>query len=631
MSMLLSRWVLFVAALWTATTCFAASPLKGLQVENFRVAPEKHRPPYERQNKYLIEAAKGQPLDDGRFLLTETRLLSFKATSEVEMEVKTASCLYDLTNEVMTSSSPVSLRTLDGRFAIAGVGFYWEKSKDKSNSVLVISNAVRTSISSELLQPNSGKAAARDSGTGPLEIRADHFQYHAATGLGEYSDNVSVTGTNLDLRAGLLRLLVPGIDKLPEFGSDAGGTQSGNARSAGPKLDLRRLEAERNVTLRRGAINARGEKAVYETDGDALLVTGRPAWEMEGRSGHADSVRIYRDDKIFISEGNAFLRLPFRGQNFPGFAQLAGDTQSKPTATNQIVEVTCDRYVIGSNTAAFTKNVIVREVSENEPGARMSCQHLTLGFAGTNELKSFMAEDDVVILHEDRRFGAGKLDYDAESGLARFNNNPTWQVGASQGAGKVILVHLLDQEMEVRGDAVLKFPAEDFAPAWSGGVRTNKSASNVTTLAEITSRQYRLTRSVSEFEGNVHLQHPRMDWTCDRMTMRTGAQSNSVERVVAEPSVKFVLTDQEGNQIHGAGDQAIYTRKVVGAQTNSIVELTGSPASLRAANGVDVKNRLLLLDLENGKFVVPPGGYRITGPTNLLGTNILRGLNRTGR
>lgn len=631
--MLLPRWV-FAAVIWmTAATTFAASPLKGLQVENFRVAPERHRTPYERQNKFLIEAARGQPVEDGRFLLTKARLRAFKVTGEVEMEVATASCVYDLTNEIMTSSSPVSLQTLDGQFAIAGIGFYWEKSKNKSNtnSVLVISNSVRTLISSELLQTSGSKSSTRDSGTGPLEIRADRFQYHAGTGLGEYSDNVSVTGTNLDLRAGLLTLLVPGIDKLPQFSDGAEDSSTQGRRGSNPRLDVRRLEAERGVTLRRGAIRARGEKAIYETEGDTLVVTGRPTWEMEERSGRADVVRIYRDDKIFISEGNAFLRLPFEGREFPGFAQLAGDTQTQSFPTNQIVEITCDRYVIGSNTAAFTKDVLVREVSQTEQGAKMSCQHLTLGFAGTNELKSFMAEHDVEILHQDRRFTAGRLDYDAESGLARFNNNPTWQVGTSQGSGKVILVHLLDQEMEVRGDATLKFPAEDFAPAWSGAGLTNKPAPGGPTLAEITSRQYRLSKSLAEFEGNVHLQHPRMDWACDRMTMRTGSQSNAVEKVVAEPNVRFVLTDKDGNRIHGAGDQAVYTRQVVGAQTNSIVELTGSPASLRSGNGVDVKNRILLLDLQNNKFVVPPGGYRITGPTNLVGTNLFRGFNGSVR
>lgn len=601
----------------------AASSLGGLVVENFRIAPEKYPAPNERQNKYMLEGARAQPLGTGSFVLAEARLRTYKPTGATEMEVVTASCTYDQPSRSVQSAAPVRLHTMDGKFSISGVGFFW----GETNSILVISNAVETLIAPELFQPEEPGAARRASSPGPLKIQARHFEYNAATGYGRYSGQVRVTGTNnLSLNAEFLNLVVPGMTDLANPVHPGLKVHPGDETSPAPrpKVQLRSLEAEMDVMLKYGEVNARGQRCVYSADAESLEVTGQPSWTMGEREGSADAIRIDRNQRLFLSEGHAVLRLPFQGEGFPGFSAMAGQPVPKGGAPNQTLKITCQNYVIGTNSADFSGDVLAREVSGAGKGGQLTCQHLTLGFVNTNELTSLLAVGGVVVSQDDREFSAGRLDYDARSRLARFNENPAWKDGSRSGSGRVILVHALDEELEVRGDATLSFPAEQLAPVGAGFVGTNRPPGVPGAMASIEARQYRISRSLALFEGGAKVRHPRMQLEAERVSMFRESGQDTVHKVVAEPKVGFRLTDPQGQQIQGTGDQAIYSRRIVGGKTNAIVELTGSPAKLNVGNGVAVENRLLLLDLENGKFVVPPGGYRITGPTNFFGTNLFR-------
>jgi len=47
--------------------------------------------------------------------------------------------------------------------------------------------------------------------------------------------------------------------------------------------------------------------------------------------------------------------------------------------------------------------------------------------------------------------------------------------------------------------------------------------------------------------------------------------------MVAEQAVKFDLTDDRGEQVHGTAEKAVYTYGVRAAVTNETMELLGHP------------------------------------------------------
>ena len=239
-----------------------------------------------------------------------------------------------------------------------------------------------------------------------------------------------------------------------------------------------------------------------------------------------------------------------------------------------------------------------------------------------------LAEGHVIIRETTNRFTSSRALYRVADQELTLTERPSWEAGTRQGGGTVIQVNTASNRLSVNGEAWMRLPAGDL-----GGTRTLLSLKDqpieerpvpTNQFAEITSQRYDLSSSNVFFLGDVRINHPQMNWQCDKVSIALSGKGGTAERILAEPKVTFQALNERGQKISGAGDQAVYTRSIADGLTNEIVELTGRPATLQATNGLTIKNNVLVLDVATGKFVVPPGRYRILGPTNRIDTNVFK-------
>jgi lipopolysaccharide export system protein LptA len=593
-----SGFAVFICVLGVFGTCRAAMAQEGIVVRDFRVSPEFYPAPNERQMKFLLEGATARAIATGRYLVTDAKLQNFSQEGHLEMVVEAPECFYSEKSRLIDSPGRLRVQTGNSGFMIEGTGFLWRQ----VDSTLLISNQVHTIIKPDLLSSNSN---ARANSTGPIEIRSENFEYSTNAGLALYRGNVRVAGTNLGLVGEQLSVELPLRER-----------------------QVKTITAERDVTIDYGGITARGEKAVYSVDNDVMLLSGNSSWRAQKREGGADTITIERTNRIFRAEGNAYLRMlgesavsGFLGMQTP--AEVSGASPAERS-----VEIRSRTYEVRTNLAIFNDRVLLTQAEGEKNRGEMSCDKMQLAFVGTNQLQSMLAEGHVIIRETTNRFTASRAFYRVAEQNLTLTEQPAWEAGARQGGGTVIQVNTAQNRLSVSGEAWMRLPAGDL-----GGTRlllsqkdhaVAEKPASTNQFAEITSRQYELSGSNVIFSGDVRITHPQMNWQCDKISIALSGKGGTAERILAEPKVTFDALNEKGQKISGAGDSAVYTRKVVGGVTNEIVELTGRPASLQATNGLTIKNSVLVLDLATGKFVVPPGKYRILGPTNSVDTNAFK-------
>ena len=297
-----------------------------------------------------------------------------------------------------------------------------------------------------------------------------------------------------------------------------------------------------------------------------------------------------------------------------------------PAATRQFLEVLCDRYELRTNVAVFYGPVRVNDWNGGQAQGQMTCGLLTLTLGATNELQRLVAERDVVIVQADRRFTAARAEYTAGDRLLKLTGQPAWQDGPRAGRGDWMQVDLAREELSVRGNAVMKLPAGEVGQAVLTGAeaaRPVETRPGADGSAEIHSREYRFTERTALFEGGVRIEHPQMQWTCDRLSLTSPPELGpGGRRMVAEPAVVFDLLSEPGNPVHGTGERAVYTRRLAAARTNDFIELHGTPAMMASSNLV-IRNELIVLDI-SGRKLATPGKFNFRGPLPAAMTNHFR-------
>ncbi len=583
-------------ALFTAISF--AQPVGKDAVRKFSVSPEYYPPPHEAQMKSLLQGAEAQPQPGGKVLITQAKLQTFQETGQREMVVEAPQCLYDMNGRFVDSAGPLQVRTGDGKISIAGEGFLWLQ----TNSSLVISNRVHTIVHRGLLEAPSAamptNVPAREGED--IDVYSDQFNYAASTGLGIYTGNVRVAGTNLSLTSGKLTLAIPESQR-----------------------QLQSITAEQSVVGDYEGIHATGERAVYSTDTGFIQVTGHPTWFTDRREGSGDEIVIDRTNRILRARGDAYLKIPGQGLETSGFVPGSGLATKSPPATNQSVEIRSDYYELRTNWAIFRRDVQVSDLADAQLKGTMICREMTVGFSGTNELQRMVAEGDVVMEQEGQWFTSGRAVYTATNGLLELNDYPAWQSGLRGGNGEWIVVDTRAGEMLVYGKAFMLLPASEFAETSTmapGAAGTTKAKQGVQ-FAELFSKEYILKQDNALFTGGVRIDHPQMKWVCERMTAQLASAGPQSRRIVAEQSVAFDLVDEKGQKLHGIGNKAVYTYGVTGAATNELLVLTGNPM-LETTNGT-LRNSVIILDRLNNKLLAP-GKYEVLGPADTGVTNLFR-------
>jgi lipopolysaccharide export system protein LptA len=570
-----------------------AQPLVGGQ--GFKFA-EYFEPPHETQMKSLLEGNRATRLADGRIQVEVAKYRTFRQTGEGELVVEAPQCVYDSGLRTISSSGPLHVQTADGKFSIEGEGFCWQQ----TNATLQVSNRVHTIIHPELLRPGTAANLTTPpaEATSGMEVFSDQFEYSHNAGQGAYQGHVRVVGTNLNSSAEHLTILLPA-----------------------PERRLKTLTAEQNVvidyvSLEHGKIVATGGRAFYSADSDLVQMTGQPTWRVGQREGSGDELIFDRTNNIFRANGHASLRIPAQGLGSSGLfsrTNAAGVTPTIPT--NQFVEITCHNYELRTNLAAFREEVRVRERLGDQVRGQMTCRLLTLSFTGTNELQTMLAEHQVVIEQEDRRFTAETAEFTGTNRLLELKGDPRWQAPPREGKGDLIRVDLGRDEMLVQGNASMRLPAAELGRSAASAMgKTKRAEASVSTneFADVFSEEYLLTMDSALFRGQVRIEHPQMNWSCPEITMLTlPALGQAGRMIIAEPEVVFNFTDDQGRTYRGTGDKVVYTHRTTGTRTNDIVELTGKPAMLQSTNLVG-RNAAITLDLASHKLIAP-GKYKLWG------------------
>jgi hypothetical protein len=107
--------------------------------------PEYHDPPYQSQLKSLLQGAEAMPQGEGRILIRQLTVETFREDGVAEFVMRADDCLYDPQQHRASSAGPLEMETADGRFSTRGEGFLWRE----RDSILTISNRVHTVIRHE--------------------------------------------------------------------------------------------------------------------------------------------------------------------------------------------------------------------------------------------------------------------------------------------------------------------------------------------------------------------------------------------------------------------------------------------------------------------------------------------------
>jgi len=563
-----------------------------VELKGFRYS-EYYDAPRETRVKTRLQGAKAQPQPGGLVVVTGARLETFREDGSPELIMEAPECTHDERARTISSPGPLLVKMADGSFSIHGDGFHFQR----TNSVLSISNNVETVALPDLLQERQGKSQTAHPPATPLQINSDQFSYSADEGLGVYRGNVRVAGTNLAVACGVLTLKLPVQERR-----------------------LRSIEASDDVKMDYAGMNATGQKATYNVDTDIAEVTGRAAWSSEGREGSADKFTIDRTNHLVVAEGNARLRMP--GQTLA--AKLLPNIDAPATATTgapgaaQSVQVHSATYELRTNMAVFDREVVVTEMTGEQAAGQLTCARLTALFSGTNQLDRLLAQDGVEITRGDNHLRARQAVYSATNNLLELQDNPSWQAGLREGKGREITVDTARNEMHVRGDALMKMPAESFSASMLSSGKEAELVDMAGQVAEIHSEEYFLRPEQAVFKGGVSIKHPQTMMACRVLTVDLPSQGGHVEKILADQKVTFDLVDRSGQRVKGSSDNAVYSYAVSGAQTNEQFQLVGS-ALVQSTNGV-LQSRVIYYNRADNKVAAP--NWKMHGTISGGGTNM---------
>ncbi len=539
---------LLTAAIAFAQDSSVTEKLKGFKTTNFTF-PEYYEPPHHKQLRWRLKGAEATPQDNDEIQVRDAVLESYQQTGAREILITTPECRFSYTSHDAYSDGPLRVQVLEGRFTLEGKGFRWQQ----TNSSLVISNRVETSIRGDLLAaaPKSPSPAGL-AGLGDVLIRADRFTFDGQATQAVYRGNVRVTGTNLSLACGTLHFQVP----------KGGGT-------------VDQLFAEEDVRLDYTDLHARSDRAVFSASDNLVRFAGKATWQAQGREGGADDLLLDSASTTLRANGNAILKTPVTGSSF-----LPQQTRnvSATAATNRFVTIAAGRYEIQTNRASFTGGVLVSERTDDELQATLVCESLLATFASTNQLQKLVAEQGVVIEQGERRLSGQRAEFDAPSGQAQLTGNPEWRDGDRSGRGEVLLANLQRNQFIVRSNASLTLPhgqSDDLLGSFatpSGIPRTNAPARSgrTNTPTHVTADEYELTPETAAFRGHVQVTDPQMQLASDTLTIRLSPGGTNVVSVTANQNVVMSLVETNGVTTTTC-TQAVYTA------ATEILDLTGQP------------------------------------------------------
>ena len=391
------------------------------QVANDFVIPaETYEGVHQGQIKTKITGKQLRPAGNKRYVAKVLKIETFPetgTTNQAEITIEAPDCNFNTTNFTANSAGPLEMHSADGRLRMSGVGFQWEK--HGTNSILMVSNQVHTTIQRALVAGTTGaKPATADATNQVLEIYADQFTYDRGAELITYSGRVHGGDEQIELQCDVMEI----------------------HRSSTNSVE--RIEADQNVVIIRKGTGGRatGRHAVYTARGDEKLVelTGGPRY-VDGLTEASGTVFLFDQARHTMrSVGEAYLKFPRPNSGDAGgwFAAPA------PKAG----------VPVGG----------VRPTDLTE----IYAEQMTFFLPSTNgPMEQVLAETNVILLLDparNSRASAARAVYTQASSQMELTGNAFWQADDRVLRAGRLAYNNKEQVLEARTNAYLKLPTSAF-------------------------------------------------------------------------------------------------------------------------------------------------------------------------
>ncbi len=156
---------------------------------------------------------------------------------------------------------------------------------------------------------------------------------------------------------------------------------------------LQQIIADSNVVMLSESDQSRatGDRAVYQESSGLLELTGNPEWRLKESSIRAEVLIVGKTNRYFAAKTNVQMRLP---ANL--FGKHLGTTNTAALG-ERFIEVFCEDFNYGTNTANFSRNVRANLPGENDAQTALLCDFTTLSFGASNQLERVVANGNVVL------------------------------------------------------------------------------------------------------------------------------------------------------------------------------------------------------------------------------------------
>jgi lipopolysaccharide export system protein LptA len=381
------------------------------------------------------EAAEFQPDGTLRFRTARVEHFDAQGRTNANVQVLATNCIADLKRGLVWSPEGLSLRTADGQFALAGVGFTWWQ----TNNELIVSNRVRTAVrKGEVADPNAVT----------VTIASERFAFNYASNVVRFHG--AVLAEDPELQVACERLTV--------------------RRSSRGKFDHILAEDSVRMTNPRDGSVMTGDRAEYtlSESGEVMELTGEPRWRDAAREAQAERFVFRRmpkpEPQLLEAWGNAWIRLPLGTNRLVSWPLAAAGTPPPtggegPTAT----------------TGAETTNAALRSIE-------LSAAVLKLALPPTNgPVQGVVAETNVSLLSPQDGWQATAQQLLFTNGWLELTGSPVWGQGDRQVRGDLLLLDTRDQSFAARGNAQIRFPAALFGSTLPALGATNAPGFHITT------------------------------------------------------------------------------------------------------------------------------------------------------
>lgn len=416
---------LLACAPWLLAASLSAQPV-GASGGDFSV-------PFSEQGRQtaMLTGKGWKILPDGTMLLQTARVENHDrgGNTNANVIVFATNCIADLKQNVVWSADGLGLRTADGQFALAGVGFTWSQARNE----LTVSNQVRT----EVRKPATATAEAM-----PLAIRSDAFQFNYASNLVTFRGRVLAEDPELEVRSERLTV----------------------RRSATGKFDHLLAEDAVRITRRLDGSVTSSDRAEYRLgeEGEALEFTGRPHWQDAEREARAERFvwrRTPQAEPHFLRAiGEAWIRLP-AGTNSLAVWPLAAPLPATVSGPSEGARPPGPAEKTGTPEPAVGPGSDAKFLE-------LSAGLITLALPATNgAVVGLVAETNVVLKALADGWQATARLATLTNGVLELSGAPAWVQGDRAVRGELLWLDTRDRSFAVRGQAQLRLPASAFGAA----------------------------------------------------------------------------------------------------------------------------------------------------------------------